>query len=75
MITAQNAKAITKLSQDMKRYGIRHNAFCARAGLTASTWVRWRDGVSNPNQKKLRAAREALDALIEDVRKGRLGAA
>lgn len=72
MITSRKAKTVAELARDLKRYGIRHLAFCDRAGITPSTWVRWREGKSNPTARKLNAARDALDALIKDVRQGRL---
>lgn len=66
------ADRIAALLKDIQGYRIRHRDFCAAAGLSSSTWCRWRHGKISPRAKLLDDAEAALAELVKAVRSGRV---
>lgn len=66
------AEKIEDMSRKMRGHRISGKAFCTRAGISESTWCRWKSGASKPQMRKWIDAKAALKALILAAKRGQM---
>lgn len=53
-------EAIADVENELARLGCSRRAFCAEAGIAASTWTRWKAGLTEPNLRTWRQVEQTL---------------